>query len=294
MRLSATFVPLLAALLALGSPTTDDGLTKRDTAGISSSVYNNLVWNFQYASAAYLAYDFGCPNPNGNTLITYLYDSGTDTQGYVARDDNLKQVVAVFRGSVSPTNFLTDAELILTDFDSPGVNPPSGTQVHYGFLTAYNSVVDQVLSAVQSVLDDFPNYTIVTSGHSLGGALSSLAAISLQQNFPDSEVIMYTYGQPRTGNPAYASFVNDKIGKSKIFRSTHTTDGVPTIIPQSLGYEHHATEFWQSPDPASASTTTQCNSSGEDPECSDSIPSEGIDVAHVTYYGILAATPYCS
>lgn len=68
------------------------------------------------------------------------------------------------------------------------------------------------------------------------GALSSLAGISLQQNFPENTVRMYTYGkatsitlwskaesrllisgQPRTFNPTGANFVNAQFG-SRAFR----------------------------------------------------------------------------
>lgn len=41
--------------------------------------------------------------------------------------------------------------------------------------------------------------TIVTSGHSLGGALATLSAISANQRFPQCRVITYSYGAPRIG-----------------------------------------------------------------------------------------------
>lgn len=45
---------------------------------------------------------------------------------------------------------------------------------------------------------------IAAAGHSLGGALATLAAIDLQRvsSFPRLQV--YTYGAPRTGNHAFA------------------------------------------------------------------------------------------
>jgi Lipase (class 3) len=38
------------------------------------------------------------------------------------------------------------------------------------------------------------DYSIVISGYSLGGALASIAAMSLKAKFPFSNVSMYTYG----------------------------------------------------------------------------------------------------
>jgi hypothetical protein len=52
------------------------------------------------------------------------------------------------------------------------------------------------------------------------------------------------------------------------------------------------TEFFQNPDPASAATTKQCDASGEDPTCSDSIPSQGIDAAHLTVRRLIFPSHY--
>jgi hypothetical protein len=51
-------------------------------------------------------------------------------------------------------------------------------------------------------------------------------------------------------------------------------------------------EYWQSPDPASSVTTKQC-SGDEDPTCSASIPSTGINTAHlvVGYSGHFYSIP---
>ncbi|ETW78687.1 Lipase, class 3, partial [Heterobasidion irregulare TC 32-1] len=217
----------------------------------------------------------------------------TDTQGFIARDDTRKEIVVALRGSSSVTDFVTDAQILLENFQSNGTSPPAGTTAHSGFLNAWNSVASKVVSVVRSQLASHPGYTIVTSGHSLGGSLSSLAGITLQQNFPSSPIRTYTYGQPRTGNDKYAFWVNDIFG-ANAFRVVHTTDGVPTMIPTVLGYRHHGVEYWLTQDPASATITKQCAADGEDPTCSASVPSQGIDVAHTLYFDILALTPFCS
>jgi hypothetical protein len=43
-----------------------------------------------------------------------------------------------------------------------------------------------------------------------------------------------------------------------------------------------ATEYWQTPDPAAPGNVKQCDASGEDPSCSSSIPSGGINDEHTT------------
>ncbi|EIN03839.1 alpha/beta-hydrolase [Punctularia strigosozonata HHB-11173 SS5] len=238
--------------------------------------FDELKFYFQYASSAYLD---TCAKPNGNTLIEEFSSAVIDTQGFIARDDSRKEIVVALRGSSDFADALTDINILLVPFLSPEVVSPLGVLVHAGFLTGWNSVVKNVTAVVSSQLSAHPDYTIVTSGHSLGGALSSIAAVSLAENFPKSPIRMYTYGQPRTGDPSYAFWVNDKFG-ANAFR---VIPSVPTLIPQLIGYRHHGIEYWQFQDPAAAANTTQCAADGEDPNCSASIePSGGINDAHHT------------
>ena len=92
-------------------------------------------------------------------------------------------------------------------------------KVHQGFITAYNSASDVVLSTVSAQVKAYPSYSIVITGHSLGAALASLGAVSVKSNFPNASVALYTFGQPRTGNPAYATLAESVIGVGNIYRS---------------------------------------------------------------------------
>ncbi|KAL0574308.1 hypothetical protein V5O48_007646 [Marasmius crinis-equi] len=266
------------------------GSASVEPRAVSQDTFNDLVFYFQYASSAYVD---SCARPNGNTLVLQIDEASTDTQAFIARDDTRREIVVALRGSTSDQDFETDAEIALAPFVSPGISPPGGSLAHTGFLTAWNSIANQVISTVRSQLAAHPGYGLVSSGHSLGGALSGLAGISLQQNFPGSTTRMFTYGQPRTFNPTAANFVNAQFG-TRAFRGVHTTDGVPTIIPRILGYQHHGVEYWNFQDPASAATVKQCAASGEDATCSDSIPSQGINDAHLTYFNIAAGTAFCT
>ena len=93
--------------------------------------------------------------------------------------------------------------------------------MHHGFLTAYNSVASTVIDIVSSQLSSYPSYTLVSLGHSLGGALASLGGVSLAANFPDAPLRVYTFGQPRTGNPAYADLAEQLIGADNIYRGEY-------------------------------------------------------------------------
>lgn len=93
-----------------------------------------------------------------------------------------------------------------------------GVLVEQGDLIAYNSVASGVLSTIASQLAKYPSYSLVSIGHSLGGALASIAGVSLKANFPDVPLRMFTFGQPRTGNSVYATLVEKLIGKDNLYR----------------------------------------------------------------------------
>ncbi|KAJ6468611.1 Alpha/Beta hydrolase protein [Mycena vitilis] len=255
---------------------------------ISSSTYDDLVRYTKYSAAAYQLF---CPIPLGNTLVESF--STGDAHGFIARDDTRKEIVVSFRGSFDLVDVATDLDVFLTPFVSLGLH--KSFNVHSGFLAAYNSVAEVVLPTVKAQLAKFPKYNIVITGHSLGGALASLCASSLKPMLPGVSMKLYTFGQPRTGDAQFAAFVESTIGVNNIFRAVHTFDGVPTMVPRILGYEHHATEYWQFKDPGlftSPPTTVKQCVGEEDPACSDSIFSTGINPAHLFYFGqVMALDP---
>jgi len=173
---------------------------------ITQDVFDQLVHYLKYASSAYSPL---CLRPNGSALITHILD------GFVARDDHRKELVVALRGSANPVDILLDTQVLLVPFLSPGVSVPDAIRVHNGFLVGWDSVSVQVLAILAEQLAFHKDIKrIVTCGHSLGGALATLAAISAKQHFPQCEIAIYSFGSPRTGNKAFAEFVNENFGEN--------------------------------------------------------------------------------
>jgi len=255
---------------------------------ISSALYEDLIHYLKYATSAY---SLVCPHPNGQTLVMQLSNPYTHIHGFIARDDSRKELVVALRGSASVVDAILDTQIALIPFVCPGCDLPSGSRVHSGFLAAWDSIVLEVSPVVKLQLSTHTGYSLVTAGHSLGGALAVFAAVHLKQNF-DTIVKLYTYGAPRVGNKVFSEYINSTFGENA-YRVVHGNDGVPTMIPRELGYQHHGVEYWQREDPASETTTVKCDAEGEDPLCSLAIPSRGINMAHTIYFGIFATTPFC-
>jgi len=59
-----------------------------------------------------------------------------------------------------------------------------------------------------------PKFRLIDAGHSLGGALATLAALEIRQACPDHsklDISCYTFGAPRTGNHAFAHEYNEGV-----------------------------------------------------------------------------------
>nr|GAT49317.1 predicted protein [Mycena chlorophos] len=283
---------------ALALFTTLPVATALTTRAVTDALYEELVLYTKYSSAAY---QLTCPHPLGNTLIKD-FEFGR-TQTLIVRDDTRKEIVVAFRGTFSLSDAVKDAKILLKPLICPGLDALElvNTTVHHGFLDAYNDVAEEIIGIVDGELkkvqaenlkDSEERFRIVVTGHSLGGAIASIAAPSLKGALPDTELKLFTFGQPRVGNANFARMVEQLIGVENIFRAVHTWDGVPTMVPRFLGYEHFATEYWQFQEPIlkqPQDTIKRCVG-GEDPTCSDSIPSTGINPPHTRYFGQLMAT----
>jgi triacylglycerol lipase len=155
-----------------------------------------------------------------------------DTQAFVAAD--AEKIVVCFRGTESDRlcDWLTDADISL-------VEGPLEGRVHGGFYDALSDVWHVVDRAVQQ-LDRYGHKTLWVTGHSLGGALASLAAGRWLDRGRKVQGL-YTFGQPRAGDRTFARNFNFAI-KGSAFRFVNNSDLVARIPPRSLGF-HHAGTF---------------------------------------------------
>jgi len=269
----------LACLLAFSLPTFSSPALESRVDGIDRETYDDLVLYAKYSSAVYRGL---CPRPLGNTLVSAFNNPATE--GFVVRDDNREEIIVAFEGTHDLEDLITDLQIPMTPLRAIGVVDVGDSAVHTGFLSAYNLVASTVLSTIEVQVACYPSYKIVVTGHSLGGAVASIAALSIKGVFPDTPLTLYTYGQPRTGNAGFTSLVEDRIGIYNTFRAVHNNDLIPAILPMFLGYRHFASEYWNFAEPASPSTVKRCKG-GEDPTCSVSIPFFFLNIGpHLNYF----------
>ncbi|VDN30224.1 unnamed protein product [Cylicostephanus goldi] len=68
----------------------------------------------------------------------------------------------------------------------------------------------------KNLYENHPDYDIWITGHSLGGAMASLAAHYIKNEFqiPENKIKLITFGQPRTGDYGYAHAFDAQVGHS--------------------------------------------------------------------------------
>lgn len=194
--------------------------------------------------------------------------------GYIGRSN--ESIVIGFRGSATTSNWIYDFEFAHRPY--PYV---PGAFVHDGFYKGYLQVADIIYHTVRPMQDEYPNLTVISTGHSLGGALALLNAVGLVEK-GIRNVELWDYGQPRVGNEVFANYAKELL--PVLYRTINQADIVPHVPPIDTTRYHHAPyEVWF---PSNYTTYVLCDGSGEDPACSDSVPFTQLTMKdHVTYLG---------
>lgn len=112
-------------------------------------------------------------------------------------------------------------------------------KVHSGLQLAVEYVVDQVKEGVKQAQIAHPGYTLVLTGHSLGGALAQLVGVALAAEGLDFKIV--TFGSFRVGDPEFAQFAQ---GEVEHYRVTAERDLVTFYPFNVMGYQHSGQELW--------------------------------------------------
>lgn len=110
-----------------------------------------------------------------------------------------------------------------------------GGNVHRGFHQCYGSVRPALRSFLEAHAT--AKVHIRVTGHSLGGALASLAAMDIATGgLPYRSLEVFTYASPRVGTARWARhFSNQRL---VAWRIANRRDIVPKVPPTWLGYRH--------------------------------------------------------
>ncbi|KAJ4381713.1 hypothetical protein N0V86_003077 [Didymella sp. IMI 355093] len=218
---------------------------------VSANVLDQLQFFSQYSAAAYCLGNNNSPNtkiscPQGNCARVEAADTNTltefensiksDITGFVATDTTNNLIVLSFRGSRSVRNWLTNLNFPVIP---TAICATCASSI--GFWSSWLEAQTNVLSAIKKAQAEYPTFKVVATGHSLGGALASLAAGVLRAQ--GTTVDLYTYGAPKVGLQGLADYISGT-SKGQNYRVTHKNDPVPKLPPALLGYRHTSPEYY--------------------------------------------------
>lgn len=219
--------------------------------------------------------------------------------GYIGLDHGRGWVVAAFKGSNDTADWIEDIEG--GEYSISSCEMSSGTSVgnvHSGFCKYYTNLADLgIASDYLALLEAYPSYLPVITGHSLGATAAVLLAYDIGTLSGGSSLpLLYTFGLPRVGNYDFSLQVAQVTQGA--YRLTHNRDMVPHLPKCCAGCStssrcpyHTATEVFYKGDVDIGESYAICDGSGEDSSCSNG----QLDYStsdHCEYYGDICGECY--
>ncbi|WKY07624.1 hypothetical protein Q1695_007243 [Nippostrongylus brasiliensis] len=206
-----------------------------------------------------------------------------ECSGFTAVLNADKAIVISFRGTDNFLQLIKESDnTLFKSQDAWIAGGKVSTYFNKAFMSLWNGGMKDDFNTLRS---KYPSYQVWVTGHSLGGAMATLAAsyIVAAKLVPASDVQLVTFGQPRTGNKDFAA-AHDAQALAGSFRVTHSRDVVPHVPPKELqGYYHHKFETFYNNDMKSGAEFKTCTGN-EDKSCSDGLAITISILDHLHYF----------
>jgi len=182
----------------------------------------------------------------------------------IAVSEKYKKIYVIFRGSVNGNDWITNMQVNACDLLLPGFTTKSDTlkekqnfgKVHAGFYdylfgktkTGTISKGEEIMGTLSGLVQKYAGYSIIFTGHSLGGALSTLMAFraAALNEFQDCTILNVSFASPFVGNQDFRNSFEALEQKNRIrhLRVSNENDVVPLIpfmtltSPLLMTYKH--------------------------------------------------------
>ncbi|KAJ3554549.1 hypothetical protein NM688_g3047 [Phlebia brevispora] len=188
-----------------------------------------------------------CDALSGTILVSSFLGRTAKVPAYVAYRPSTRQLIIAFAGTMTALHALYDVRF------SKHKHPAGlGCMVHKGFWKLYKGCRVSAIEGIKKGLAEHDVVELVITGHSLGGALSSLLAFDLLVGTtferllpPNVGVKIVGFGSPRVGNTKLVQLWRDKIKahsekgrRIQEYLVKAYNDGVPSLPPAKFGYRH--------------------------------------------------------
>ena len=138
-------------------------------------------------------------------------------------------IIVAFEGTNSFSSIWKDVQLFQST--KPSITKAKG-KVHSGF----NTIYEQSKPFLEEIFDNYPQANVTFTGHSLGGALASLA---LADDWKVSTSKAITFGAPQVGDVEFQKWFSSS--NKRLDRVIQKTD---PIVSGNLNYVHMDNSAW--------------------------------------------------
>jgi predicted lipase len=161
-------------------------------------------------------------------VVHFVSDKVSDVQVGITVNDSAQRICVVFRGSNSVTDWRYNLQ---TNKLFVKKSPYGDIYIHNGFCRQLfmTNLYYGIFSQLQLLLRQYSGYKLFITGHSAGGALSSLFGYLLSCDMPTQTIQVVSFASPRIGNYAFKCDFEKKPNLSHI-RVTNRND-IVTAAP---------------------------------------------------------------
>tara|TARA_B100001093_G_scaffold470092_1_gene491320 strand:+ start:3509 stop:4540 length:1032 start_codon:yes stop_codon:yes gene_type:complete len=158
-----------------------------------------------------------------NAELYKFYDLESGTQAGVTVSHKEKRITFIFRGSNELIDWVHDLLICKREL-------PNGTYVHLGFYKSLFScdLYYKLKNDFISLTNEYQDYNIYITGHSLGGGLATLFSYFLSE-ITEQNLTVITFASPRVGNKNWADDFNSR-SNLRHYRFVNKRD-IVTAIP---------------------------------------------------------------
>jgi hypothetical protein len=167
------------------------------------------------SARAYRQFEKG--DPHSNRIVAYVEQ---------------RTVYVAFSGTETAEDVKRDVDIADVPFNSAWLRPDDPTvRAHKGFVTIYTALRDAIPKRINYFKEKFDR--VVFTGHSLGGALATLAALEYAST-PGSpaDVQVYTFGAPQVGDGAFVKLFDKRV--PVCVRVVNPFDPIPKSLAAQL------------------------------------------------------------
>ena len=231
--------PLFQPIVIPSPHVSSSAASLSSSASSSASGFNESLSEYLllFAAAAYSTQPEGCINahlPQPSFTVTHSFSASVFSStvcGYAGLDSAAARIVLAFQGSMTYSQLW---EELRHDSALPVNASSSSLLVNQYFYTAAIALLPDVAAAVSNLSAAQPDYAIYLTGHSLGGALAAMLPFLLLTTSPPVSpppppFVLYTFGQPRLGNRAFAVQLASLL--PALYRVVHWRDVIPHLPP---------------------------------------------------------------